>query len=242
MSNTEAGVRKCALVTGASSGIGHAIALALIEAGYEVTGIARDFSKADILISSGHFNALSCDLTDIPALIHHIEALKKAYSFDLLVNNAGAGYFGPHECLSPAAIHEMACTNIEVPMLLCNMLLRDLKQNKGTIINVSSVTAKKTNTHGCAYGATKAALTSFSNSLFDEARKHGVRVTAIHPDMTSSNFYRNADFCEEPDYEYSLTPSEVAAAVMYAINARDGMVISDITLKPQKHRIVRKKL
>ena len=53
-------------------------------------------------------------------------------------------------------------------MIITNLLLRDLKKNKGTIINISSITAEKTNPHGCAYGATKAGLTSFSHSLFEE--------------------------------------------------------------------------
>lgn len=78
-------------------------------------------------------------------------------------------------------------------MIITNLLLRDLKKNKGTIINISSITAEKTNPHGCAYGATKAGLTSFSHSLFEEARKYGVRVVNLEPDMTDTNLYRNAD-------------------------------------------------
>ena len=77
-------------------------------------------------------------------------------------------------------------------MIITNLLLRDLKKNKGTIINISSITAGKANPHGCAYGATKAGLTSFSHSLFEEARKYGVRVVNLEPDMTDTKLYRNA--------------------------------------------------
>lgn len=150
------------------------------------------------------------------------------------------GYFGPHEQVNPDKIHEMVAVNIEAPMIITGLLLRDMKKNGGIIINISSVTAKKSNTYGCAYGATKAALTSFGESLFDEARKYGVKVVNIHPDMTQSQFYRNADFtsCDEP--EARLAPEEVAQCVMEVIHMREGAVVTDITIKPQRHGIKRK--
>lgn len=73
-------------------------------------------------------------------------------------------------------------------------IITDAEKNGGYIINISSVTAKQPSPHGCAYAATKAGLASFSSSLFDEARKYGVKVTAVYPDMTETNLYRNADF------------------------------------------------
>ena len=125
-------------------------------------------------------------------------------------------------------------------MILTNLLLRDLKKNKGYIINISSVTASSSNPHGCAYGATKAGLSSFSRSLFDEARKYGVKVVTISPDMTKTNLYRNASFREGREAESYLLPEEVAGAVEYVLSQREGIVVSDITLKPQIHRIRRK--
>ena len=77
-------------------------------------------------------------------------------------------------------------------MIITNLLLRDLKKNKGTIINISSITAEKTNPHGCAYGATKAGLTSFSHSLFEEASQNGVRVGNLEAGETAANLYRAA--------------------------------------------------
>lgn len=125
-------------------------------------------------------------------------------------------------------------------MILTCQLLRELKKNKGYIINISSVTANASNPHGCAYGATKAGLSSFSHSLFDEARKYGVKVATISPDMTKTNLYRNANFREGDEAESYLLPEEIAKAVEYVLSQRDGLVVSDITLKPQLHRITRK--
>lgn len=230
-----------AIVTGASSGIGAAITAALVGRGMEVYGIGRDFQKQEELMKNPLFHAVVCDLrkhSDVERVISDIRSL--AGHIDVLVNSAGAGYFGPHEQISPSKIHDMVSVNIEAPMIIAGLLLRDMKKYGGFIINISSVTAKKSNTYGCAYGATKAALTSFGESLFDEARKYGVKVLNIHPDMTESAFYRNADFtsCEEEDLR--LLPDEIAQCVMAALDMRDGAVVTDITVKPQRHGIKRK--
>lgn len=102
------------------------------------------------------------------------------------------------------------------------------------------IDVEKTNPHGCAYGATKAALSSFSSSLFEETRKYGVKVITIQPDMTQTNLYRNANFKEGITPDTYLTPEEIADAVEYALSLREGIVLREITLTPQKHQITRK--
>lgn len=226
---------KAAIVTGASSGIGHAISKVLLDKNYKVYGIGRNFTDTSLI--SENFLQIICDITDTSALVKQITKIRKSNEIHLLVNNAGVGYFGPHEELNPGKIHEMVAVNLEAPLILSQLLLRDLKKHTGFIINVSSVTASKSNTYGCAYGATKAGLTSFSNSLFDEVRKYGVKVITLHPDMTRSNFYRHANFCEGSQEDSFLYPEEIAGAVDMILNQRDGMLISELTIKPQKHQL-----
>ena len=268
-------MQKKALVTGASSGIGLAIAERLVQEGYEVYGLGRDFSKPDRKLQVGvdipadtnlqvdtdlqadinckvdklnddeshmntHFHKITCDLCNTHKLIETIQSINKDHDISLLINNAGVGYYGLHEELNPQKISQMVRTNLEAPMIITNLLLRDLKKNAGIIVNISSVTAGKSNPHGCAYGATKAGLTSFSHSLFDEARKYGVKVINIEPDMTATNLYRNADFTADEDVEARLLPEEIADAVWYAVIQREGLVVTDIVVKPQLHRIKRK--
>lgn len=227
-----------ALVTGASCGIGLAISRMLTADGIHVYGIGRSFNEA---LPPDGFTPVICDMSDTARLSECIGTLRREVPFSIVIHNAGAGYFGPHEELNAQKIHEMTCVNLEAPMLITNLLLRDIKKANGTFIFISSVTAKKSNTHGCAYGATKAGLTSFAKSLFDEVRKYNVRVAVIHPDMTKSSFYRNADFEADDDAYAHMLPDDVAGAVHAILNARDGIVISDITLTPQYHRIKRKK-
>ena len=195
--------------------------------------------------SPAAFHPIVCDLLDTKKLQSVVAALQKEWkqekrTLTLLVNNAGTAYYGLHEELRPEGISEMVRVNLEVPMLLTQQLLRTLKQNHGTIINISSVTAIGSNPHGVAYGATKAGLLSFSRSLFDEARKYGVRVTAILPDMTDTELYRHADFTADPAMDAHLEAEDVADAVEYALTTRAGTCIPEIILRPQLHRIKKK--
>lgn len=225
-----------ALITGSSKGIGKAIAEKMIKSGITVYGISRTASG----IVSPLFHEYLLDLTDTGNLINTLDAISRETPIDILINNAGCGYYGLHEELNVTKIHEMIMTNFEVPALITNYFLRDFKKNSGTIINISSVTAKNVNPHGAVYGATKAALTSFSNSIFAEARKYGVRVASIHPEMTDTDLYRNADFEADKSDGCYLSSDTVADCVMNVINEAPGIAINDITINPQFHRIKRK--
>lgn len=253
---------RIAIVTGASSGIGQAISQALCLGGYEVYGIGRDFRTLgnspgfenmidresvrqvdDINTNESwihKFHPVVCDLLDTNRLKEVIDKITDGHRCSLLVNNAGVAYYGLHEELNTEKIQLMVRTNLEVPMVLTQLLLRQLKENQGMIINISSVTAHKSSPHGCAYAATKAGLSSFSQSLFDEARKYGVRVVSIHPDMTATRLYRNADFREDDKEDARLLPEDVAKAVTQVISFRDGINITELTIQPQKHRIRKK--
>lgn len=237
MIENEKNKRKSAIVTGASSGIGRAISQMLCEQDFEVYGFGRSFEDTP---AQNQFHPVQGDLLDTRWLCDRVKEISLASRVEVLVNAAGVGYYGLHEELSVKQIQTLVRTNLEVPMILTNRLLRVLKQNHGYIINISSITAKQSSPHGCAYGATKAGLTGFGTSLFDEARKYGVRVTTIHPDMTDTKLYRDADFsCSQEEGSFLLA-SEVAETVRYVLSQRDGVVVPDITLRPQLHRIARK--
>lgn len=232
-------MKRAAIVTGASSGIGLAVSAMLVRKDYEVYGIARHFPENDFFDNKA-FHAIECDVTETERLCSAVKKIMSEAELYILVNGAGVGYYGLHEELNPLKLKQMVRINLEAPMILAQQTLRQLKKNKGFIINISSVTAQQSNPHGCAYGATKAGLTGFSKSLFDEVRKYGVRVASIQPDMTKTNLYRNADFCEAEEEEARLLPEEVADAVEYIIGSRSGLAVQEITLKPQLHRIRRK--
>lgn len=226
---------KTAIVTGASSGIGLEICKKLNLENITVFGFGRDFGK--INYTHPLFHPITCDLLKTTHLTEEIKRIRSEHEISILVNNAGVGYYGPHEEQNPTKIHEMITVNLEVPVLLSQLLLRDIKKNAGYIFNISSVTATKSSPHGCAYAATKAGLASFSTSLFDETRKYGVKVINIMPDMTKTSLYRNANFDVAESLDTYLDPLEVAECVMYILKQREGLVITDITIKPQRHQL-----
>lgn len=237
-----------ALVTGVTSGIGKATLLKLLENHCTVLGTFRTKDKLDSLLAGLSpsqrelFHPYSCDLTQTSELQSLCLRIREDGLLpDILVLNAGVGYYGPHEELSVSAIAEMTAVNFTAPLVLSKLFLRRIKEAEGQILFVSSVTAGKTNnTHGCAYGATKAGLSSFAKSLFEEVRKYGVRVTVLAPDMTDTGLYRNADFSADTSFDCSLSPSEVADSVVFALTQRKGLNLTEITLQPQRHRLKKK--
>ncbi len=225
---------RTALVTGASSGIGLEIARMLVTMGYDVYGVARHFDKN----TDYGFHTMICDVTDTAKLL---AAVSKIDNPEILVNCAGVGFYGLHENLTLEQVKQMVRTNLEAPMILTGYLLPGFKrEGRGTIINISSVTAYKTNTYGAAYGAVKSGLSSFSASLFEEARKHGVKVIEICPDMTNTNLYRNADFTVDDDPMCRLDPIDVADVVKSALLMSSNSCVTKISIVPQKMRVKRK--
>lgn len=242
---------KLAVITGVSSGIGKALLLTLQKEGCIIHGIVKSEEKKksletelSALLSSDAFSRITihvCDLRKTSEIEAFAQDMHKLHcSPDILILNAGVGFYGPHEELSAKDIAELTAVNFTAPLLLTNLFLRDLKKNKGHLLFVSSVTATKTNnTHGCAYGATKAGLSNFAKSLFEEVRKYGVRVTVLAPDMTQTDLYRNASFCATEDTDSALTPEEVADYALFALTARTGLNLTELTMQPQRHRLER---
>ena len=228
-----------ALVTGASSGIGLAIAARLVESGYDVYGYARDHGKTSY--RHARFKPVECDVTDTRMLLERTEELlKETGGLKVLVNNAGVGFFGPHATMAPGRIETMVRTNLIAPMVLTRAALRHLEASRGYVVNIASTAALNPGPFGAAYGATKAGLHQFGQALFSEVRKSGVRVVTLYPDMTRTPFYDGADFEPGEDPGAHITPECVADAVAQAVDQREGTVITQIVIRPQRTQVVRK--
>lgn len=230
---------KTAIVTGASSGIGLEITRTLLSMDYKVYGLSR--KEIPLAESEGRLIHVRSDLLETKKLRAAVSGILNAEpTLDLLVNCAGTGLFGPHEQLDSEALSQMLRLNLEVPVLLCQLTLRALKASKGRIINISSITAEKHSTHACAYAASKAGLSHFSKSLFEEVRKYGVGVTVLQPDMTRTPFYDKLDFEPGIDADAAILPEQVADAVRYILESSCNFVVSEVSLRPQLGRILRK--
>ncbi len=223
-----------ALVTGASKGIGKETAKALMALGYDVMGVARDFSECEL-----EFEKIECDLSE-PKKVHYFLESYKKEDISLLVNCAGVGHFAPHEELSFKQIESMIYLNLTAPLLFTKTFLRSIKKNRGYIFNISSISAIKDAPFGAAYGATKAGLRHFSRSLFSEVRKSGVKVISINPDITNSSFFKDLHFFPDSDPLSFIEPTCVAKIITDILEKRDGTVITDITIEPQIFKLKKK--
>ena len=224
-----------AIVTGASSGIGKAISEKLLAHGYEVYGIARTFTEK---INDDMFHPIVLDLLDEKESEKVLKTIP-VKDLKVLVNNAGCAYYGLHENLKSENIREITRLNLEVPMEMSRRYLKVLRENKGDIINIASISGTHEAPHGACYGASKAGLIAFSKSLFAEVRKHGMRVMCVIPDMTDTNLYRNADFEADTSEGCCLLKEDVAEVVCDML-LHKKFVVSEVVIQPQYHRIHKK--
>jgi len=230
---------KSAIITGVSSGIGLAIAEKVLTLGYKVYGLSRTESVE--LTRDTNFQFVQCDLRDAKTLRKKIDEITKLdKNIQILINNAGFGLIGLHEELDYPKLEEIIQVNLTAPILITRLVLRQIKQNQGTIINISSITAKKSSPLASAYSAAKAGLTQFGESLFEEVRKSGAKVCNIHPDVTKTNFYKDLSIKEDSDPNAYLLPETIAETIETILSQKNTLAITDITIQPQKHKIERR--
>jgi hypothetical protein len=230
--------RPLAIVTGSSSGIGEAITRKLLEAKWRVAGMSRRAAKID----HEDYRHFEVDLSSPAALTATAELiLREERDVHALINNAGLGYFAPHEEVSIQQIEEMVRTNLLAPLLLTKLFLRSIKSNQGYIFNIASFSAHERSSFGAAYAATKAGLKHFADSLFDEVRKSGAKVVTISPDITRTPFYENLSFAPEDDPAAAIEPESVADTVLNVIHMSRDAIISEIVIRPQRLLLKKRK-
>ncbi|MEV0401895.1 oxidoreductase [Actinoallomurus sp. NPDC050550] len=187
--------RPVALVTGASSGIGKAAALALGEAGFEVIGTSRNTAKVAPIEG---VTLLDLDVAD-NASVHAVvgQVIERFGRIDVLVNNAGLGASGAAEESSVAQDQRVFDVNVFGVIRMTKAVLPHMRaQGSGRIINISSVLGFVPAPYMAGYAATKHAIEGYSESVDHEVREHGVRVLLVQPAYTRTGFEANA---MEPD-------------------------------------------
>jgi len=186
-----------ALVTGASSGIGRAIAVRLAADGSDLIVVARRADRLEALadeLRSAHrvkVDVLVADVTDPDQLAAVEDRLRTgAPPVDLLVNNAGAGGQGSFADIPVAWQESQIRLNVLAPVRLTHAALeRMLPRGQGGVLNVSSIAGLQPMPHLATYAATKAYLSSFTHAVHEEVRRQGVTVTALLPGFTRTEFH-----------------------------------------------------
>jgi NADP-dependent 3-hydroxy acid dehydrogenase YdfG len=220
-----------ALVTGASRGIGAAVARALAARGARVAGVARSLEPLEALAAQTGGRALSGDVTD-PREVASILARFREWAGgepDLLVASAGVFTLAPLEATEPAALALNLDVNLTGSFLLLREVLPGMKaRGSGTVVQVGSVAGRKAFPGNAAYSASKYGLRGLHEVLLEELRGTGVRATLLEPAATDTPIWDPMDpdgRDDLPSRTLMLRPEEVAEAVVFVATRPPGVQI-----------------
>lgn len=223
--------KKICIITGASSGIGHAAAQKFINNGYIVINGSRSDKKP---INSPDYEFISTDVSkeeDVKNLIEKV--IEKHGKIDVLINNAGFGLFANLVDSKTEDFDSMFAVNVRGLYLCCRYALKSMiEKQAGTIINIASIAGKSAVPSASIYSATKHAVIGLSGSLFMEVRKHNVRVTTICPGSVDTHFFDAPGTILNSSRESILSAEDIAESCYLAANLPVNATISEIELRP----------
>jgi len=227
-----------ALVTGASGGIGAEFARLLDRAGWGLILVGRNASRLEAARGSltgrlaGKSTAIAADLS-APGAAEALrgECLRRGLAVELLVNNAGAGLFGPSEQQDPSKVESMLGLNVLALTSLCSLFGRDMRAaGGGRILNVGSMAGDYALPYFAAYAASKSYVLSYSLALRAELRGSGVGVTCVLPGYVRTNFDEAAGIKSEAYLSFSssagMSAERVAAAGLRALESDRPLAVA----------------
>jgi NADP-dependent 3-hydroxy acid dehydrogenase YdfG len=228
---------KVAIVTGASRGIGEAIAVALAREGVDLVLVGRNEADLQRVASRVREEGRACrisaaDVSREEDVLRTVELAREAFGkIDILVNNAGIGLFKTVQETSLEEWNRILQVNLTGVFLFSRAVLDDMvERGQGQIINISSDIGKRTIPRAAAYCASKFGLEALSEVLAKEVRKSGVRVGVIRPGMTDTYF--NDTKLGAPEKEGWLKAEDIAEAVVYMASAPRHALVDEITVHP----------
>lgn len=231
-----------AIVTGASSGLGAAIAKILIDKEAIVYGIARDERKLlkQQAVLGEHFHPVLLDLTEEKAVTKWVANLKERHLPNILINNAGVGSFGKIDEMPSSTWQQMIQTNLNGLYHITAPVVALMKQSTTVshIINIGSVLGLVGREESTAYCTAKFGVRGFSEALYHELPNDNIKVTCVSPGSIETDFFQSSGI---EAHSNMLQPDEVANTILHLLETPDNMLINEITirpLRPQKPSIV----
>lgn len=225
---------KTTLITGASSGIGEEFARQLAERGENLLLVARSEDKlaalCDELKRAYKIDAqyVAQDLIEAEAAARlFAETERRGLSVEMLINNAGFGAMGDFTGISLERSLQMIDLNIKALTALCYYYLAPMRERKqGAIINVASTAAFQGVPYMATYAATKAFVLSLSEALWEENRSYNIKVMALCPGVTDTNFFDASQAGQKPPMRIAQTPKEVVKTALRGLARGRSHIIS----------------
>ncbi len=228
-----------ALITGASSGIGRATAIAFAKAGIDIALVARTSEKLHALQQelaefSVEVKYYSVDLSQIDTLQAELASLLEDFgSVNILVNNAGMGYTGALADMPLSDWQTLIDLNLTSVLLTMQAVLSGMRAlGQGTIVNVASIAAHNAFPTWGAYSASKAGLITLGRILGVEEGEHGIRVMTVSPGAVNTPLWDTETVQSDFERSQMLTPAIVAQSILHAVQLPNSAVIDEITLMP----------
>jgi short-subunit dehydrogenase len=215
------------VITGASRGIGRAAAIEFAKKKCRVAILARDTSKLnevklEIERSGGEAMVVPCDVSNERDCFSAMDQVINTWGrVDVLLNNAGYGHYGNIEKLDTPGMEKIIRTNLFGPIWCTQAVLPSMKKNqRGHIVNISSIIGRRAFPHMGAYCMSKFALAGMDESLGHELKHYGINVSLVCPGYTATEFQQNAALSgKRPDLRQKLgmKPETVAKAIVKAV-------------------------
>ena len=228
-----------AIVTGSSSGIGQSFTEQLLQKGATVYGLSRSIErmeahKKQLGDTAERYISVPMDISNHDAIEDWVKQTftdKNRYP-DILINNAGLGYFDNVEDLALEKFEQMMQVNVSGVFYLTRHITPLMKANPVTchIINIASVAALMGNPKISVYNATKYALRGFSDALFKELRYDGIKVSCFFPGSIATRFFDKID--EIDVHDGMMHPDEIAETLLFVLERSDNFLISELTMRP----------
>jgi 3-oxoacyl-[acyl-carrier protein] reductase len=227
-----------AVVTGANRGIGAAIARKLASLGAHIVLTARDTARLskvgdEIAAAGGSAECLGCDVTNPTQIAAFSECvLKKQGRCDVLVNNAGVGWFGgPLHTMALADYENLMAINLRAPYLLLRAFAPSMiAAGRGHIINISSLASRNPVPNAAAYAASKWGLNGMMISAAEELRQHKVRVSLVEPGSVRTEF--GSGLSAEKSALGAIAPEDIAEIVAMLATQAEQSFISEVLVRP----------
>jgi NADP-dependent 3-hydroxy acid dehydrogenase YdfG len=230
-------MKKTAIISGASRGIGRAVATRLSNEGYFVMLLARnaeEISELEFEIDQAGGKALSfaIDIANEAEVNDTVSQIVRDFGrIDVVVNNAGVGVFKPADAIDAEEWDRVMDVNVKGSFLLTKAALPTMKQaGRGHIVGIASDVSKRTFATGSLYCASKYAQHAFFEGLRREIRSLGIKVSVIYPGLVDTYFHDGEP--GQPKRAGYLQPRDIADAVSYIIQAPEHVIIDELMLHP----------
>lgn len=233
--------QKRAIITGASSGIGKATALALAKAGFKLALVGRSSERLESVAIAARSLGTDVDVQVYVFDLLQLDQVKAKFAaiaeelgqVDILINNAGMGYTGSLEATSLADWQQVMNLNLtSVFQVTLGVLPKMRAQQQGQIINVSSIAAKTVFPEWGAYCISKAALNALSQAIAVEEKANGIRVTTIMPGAVNTPIWDTDTVDADFDRSRMLTPENIADSILQIVQLPANANIEEITITP----------